>query len=76
MDLYRSRLVSGKYTEAENLGDAINTEFDEFEAFIDPNEEFLIFMAGGRPDGLSGFDLFISITTKEMDEGTESGQTD
>ena len=60
MDLYRSRLVNGAYTEAENLGDAVNTEFDEYEAFIDPNEEFLIFMAAGRPDGLGGFDLFIS----------------
>lgn len=60
MDLYRSRLVNGKYTEAENLGDAINTEFDEYEAFIDPDEAFLIFMASGRPDGLGGFDLFIS----------------
>lgn len=59
VDLYRSRLVSGKYTETENLGEAINTEFDEFEPFIAPDESFLIFMAGGRPDGLGEWDLFI-----------------
>lgn len=75
MDLYRSRLVNGRYTEAENLGDEINTEFDEFEPFIAPNEEFLIFMAGGRRDGLGGFDLFISYNrygkwTKAQNLGT------
>jgi len=30
-DIYRSRYVNGKYAEAENLGDAINTQFNEFE---------------------------------------------
>lgn len=60
IDLYRSQFVNGKYQEPENLGDAINTTFDEFEPFISPDESFLIFMAGGRPDGLGGFDLFIS----------------
>ena len=60
MDLYPSRLVNGKYQEPENLGDAINTTFDEYEPFIAPDESFLIFMAGGRPDGLGGFDLYIS----------------
>jgi hypothetical protein len=60
VDLYRSRLVNGKYAEPENLGDAVNTEFDEFEPFIAPDESYMIFMAGGRPDGLGGFDLFVS----------------
>lgn len=59
-DIYRSRLVNGKYIEAENLGDAINTQFNEFEPLIAPDESFLIFMAGGRPDGRGGFDLYIS----------------
>jgi Tol biopolymer transport system component len=59
-DIYRSRLVNDKYIEAENLGDAINTQFNEFEPFIAPDESFLIVMAGGRADGLGGFDLYIS----------------
>jgi len=59
-DIYRSRLVDGKYTEAENLGDAINTQFNEFEPLIAPDESFLIFMAGGRADARGGFDLYIS----------------
>ena len=59
-DVYRARLVDGKYTEAENLGDAINTQFNEFEPLIAPDESFLIFMAGGRTDARGGFDLYIS----------------
>ena len=59
-DIYRSRLVDGKYAEAENLGDVINTQFNEFEALISPDESFLILMGGGRPDSKGGFDLYIS----------------
>jgi Tol biopolymer transport system component len=59
-DIYRSRIVDGKYAEAENLGDPINTQFNEFEALIAPDESFLILMAGGRPEGAGGFDLYIS----------------
>lgn len=59
-DLYRARLVGGKYTEAENLGDQINTQFNEFEPLISGDESFLIFMGGGRTDGHGGFDLYLS----------------
>jgi len=59
-DIYRSRLVNGKYAEPENLGDTINTQFNEFEALVSPDESFLILMAGGRPESKGGFDLYIS----------------
>jgi len=58
-DIYRSRLVDGKYTTPENLGENINTQFDEYEPYIAPDQSYLIFMAG-RPDGLGGSDLYIS----------------
>ena len=58
-DIYRSRLVDGKYTDPENLGDAVNTQYDEFEPYISPDQKFLIFMAQ-RPDGHGGSDLYIS----------------
>lgn len=61
-DIYRCRLADGRYTEAENLGDRINTPFNEFEALIAPDESFLILMAGGHPDGRGGFDLYISFS--------------
>lgn len=59
-DIYRCRLVNGKYAEAENLGDAINTQFNEFEPYISPDEKFLIFMGGGRAEGRGATDLYIS----------------
>jgi WD40-like Beta Propeller Repeat len=59
-DLYRSRFVNGKFLEPENLGDAINTTFDEYEPFIAPDESYLIFMADARPEGLGGYDFYIS----------------
>lgn len=59
-DLYRSRFVNGKFQEPENLGDSINTTFDEYEPFIASDESYLIFMADSRPDGLGGYDLYVS----------------
>lgn len=58
-DIYRSRLVDGKYQAPENLGENINTQFDEFEPYISPDQSYLIFMAA-RPDGLGGSDLYLS----------------
>lgn len=58
-DIYRSRLVKGKYTEPENLGDGVNTAFDEFEPYVAPDQSYLIFMAA-RPDGRGGSDLYLS----------------
>ena len=58
-DIYRCRLVGGKYAEAENLGDAVNTRFNEFEPLVAPDESFLIFMAA-RPGGVGQSDLWVS----------------
>lgn len=58
-DIYRSRSEDGVYQKPENLGEAINTEGSEFEPFISPDENFLIFMAA-RPDHLDHADLYIS----------------
>jgi Tol biopolymer transport system component len=59
-DLYRARPLGDGFAEPENLGDAFNTEHDEFEPFVAPDQSYLIFMAGGRADGLGGYDLYIS----------------
>lgn len=58
-DLYRSRLVKGKYTQAENLGDIINTAENEADPYIAPDESYIIYSAdhkGGAGEG----DLLIS----------------
>jgi Tol biopolymer transport system component len=58
-DVYRSRLVNGKYAEPENLGAAINSKSGEWHAYIAPDERFLVFVSD-RPGGAGRDDLYIS----------------
>lgn len=58
-DLWRARLVDGKYTQPENLGDAINSPGDEYEPLISPDGTILIFMAA-RKGGQGSGDLWVS----------------
>jgi Tol biopolymer transport system component len=59
-DVYRSRFVDGKYSEPENLGDAINGKTTEVDNYIAPDQSFLVFASYGRPDSLGSGDLYIS----------------
>jgi Tol biopolymer transport system component len=59
-DLFRSLYINGSYTEPENLGDAINTEYDETDVFVAPDESYIIFTSSNRPDGFGSGDHYIS----------------
>ncbi|WP_240356536.1 MULTISPECIES: hypothetical protein [Myxococcus] len=59
-DLWVSRWVDGAYQPPENLGAAINTTAHELEPWIAPDESCLLFSALRRPEGLGGYDLFLS----------------
>lgn len=59
-DIYRSKLVDGVYSEPENLGDSINTKFFEIEAYVPPDESYIIFCSYNRPDGLGNSDMYVS----------------
>ena len=59
-DLYRSKLIDGRYEEPENLGPTVNSEFFDGDPFIAPDQSYLIFASYGRPDGLGDGDLYIS----------------
>lgn len=52
-DLYRSRLIDGKYREPENLGEAINSPLDELDPFVAPDESYILFACTGRDDALA-----------------------
>lgn len=58
-DIYRARLVDGRFQAPENLGTPINTEAAEYDPFITPDESTLIF-ASTRPGGLGNSDLWLS----------------
>jgi Tol biopolymer transport system component len=59
-DIYRSRLVQGKYDAPENLGDAVNSAGPETQGFVSPDEEMLFFAAAGRPDSQGNLDLYVT----------------
>ncbi len=61
-DVYRSKLIDGKYGEPENLGDGVNTATTELDNYVSPDQKFLVFAAYGRADDLGGGngDLYIS----------------
>lgn len=59
-DIYKSQLKNGKYQKPTVLGEAINSPFFEFNAYVNPSENLIIFSSFGRKDGLGGGDLYIS----------------
>lgn len=59
-DLYVARRVGDAYAAPENLGDAINTPAHEFEAWIAPDERYVLFSALHRAGGAGAYDLFSS----------------
>jgi dipeptidyl aminopeptidase/acylaminoacyl peptidase len=59
LDIYRSRLVEGKYTEPENLGEAINSTNPDSNPCIDARGERLFF-ASNRTGGAGAWDIYVS----------------
>lgn len=61
LDVWRSRLVDGKYAEPENLGRAINRkEWFNIEAWVSEDESTLLVGAFGHTDGPGDSDIFVS----------------
>jgi Tol biopolymer transport system component len=52
------------YSKPESLPEDVNTKYDEFNAFIDPDEQFIMFSCYGRADDLGHGDLYISHKNK------------
>lgn len=61
-DIYVSRWEVGTFQPPIPLDSSINTEAFEFNAWISPAEDLLIFSSFGRSDGLGGGDLYLSRT--------------
>lgn len=59
-DIYISKYVDGSYSAPVVLDSTINTENFEFNAYITPDENTLIFSSFGRKDGYGGGDLYFS----------------
>jgi len=64
-DIYLAKWLDGTYQDPIALDSNVNSSFYEFNAFISPEEDLLIFSSYGRPDGLGGGDLYYSIKSED-----------
>ncbi|WP_046757282.1 TolB family protein [Kordia jejudonensis] len=58
-DIYKSELKDGNYQTSTSL-DVVNTKTYEYNAYVSPDESFLIFGSYGRKGSLGRGDLYIS----------------
>lgn len=59
-DIVYCKWNTNSYEEAVSLPDAINTTGDEFNAFVDPDEQYIIYTGYKRKDAFGTGDLYIS----------------
>ena len=64
-DIYCSLLKNGQYQKPYALSTAINSAGYEFNAFIAPDESYLLFTCYKRQDGIGSGDLYISFKQKD-----------
>ncbi|MBK9534910.1 MAG: PD40 domain-containing protein [Flavobacteriales bacterium] len=66
-DIYRAvRLPDGLWSKSQNLGNVVNTPYDEDGVFIHPNGRTMYFSSVGH-NSMGGFDVF---TTEQQEDGT------
>lgn len=65
-DIFFSRFKKGKYGAVQNPGPGINTDADECDAFVDPDERYMLLAVKDHPGCLGNdFDIFISFKKKD-----------
>lgn len=58
--IYRARLgEDGRYGDPERLGQQVNSTPNQFNAFIAPDESYIIVCTGGREDTVGGTDYYV-----------------
>ncbi|PRY83785.1 hypothetical protein [Mongoliibacter ruber] len=68
-DIYRSQLLEGHFQKPVKLENEINTKYYEADAFVGPDESYIIF-SSIRPDGFGQGDLYISFKDENGDWST------
>jgi Tol biopolymer transport system component len=59
-DIYVARFRDGRYQQAECLGRAVNSDKNDWDAYIAPGESYIIFSSQNRDDTIGKQDLYIS----------------
>lgn len=65
-DIYVAKFINGKYQLAESLPEYINTDLLESDAYISPDESYMIFVRMYAEDGLGVSDLYISFNKNDV----------
>ncbi|HEX3080286.1 MAG TPA: hypothetical protein VHQ04_07470 [Puia sp.] len=60
-DIFISELKNGKYSQPQPLPESVNSKGDDFNAFIDPDEKYIIFSSFKRKDDLGRGDLYFAL---------------
>jgi Tol biopolymer transport system component len=63
--IYRARWVDGAYAEPERLGPEVNSTTSQFNAFISPDEDYLILCTADRDDTVGGTDYYVVFRSEE-----------
>jgi len=58
--IYRSRLVDGRYAEPERLPVEVNSGETHFNAFVAPDESYIVLGVQGREDGIGPADYYVA----------------
>lgn len=60
-DIYVALWKDNQYQKPVPLDTMVNSKFYEFNAFVDPDEKYILFTSYGRKDDMGGGDLYISV---------------
>ncbi len=63
--IFRSRMLDGKLSEPEKLPAQVNSTNNQYNAFIAPDENYMISCVAGREDCLGGDDYYISFRSAD-----------
>jgi len=76
-DSYRAAYKNGDFKTPVNLGPGINSEFNEGDIYVSPDESYIIHVSAGRDDSLGGADLYISFKDEndKWSQGVNMGPT-
>jgi len=59
-DIYVSEFKNNQYQKPIALDTLVNSKFYEFNAFVDPDEQYILFTSYGRKDDSGGGDLYMA----------------
>jgi hypothetical protein len=63
--IYRARPDGDGFAEPERLGPEVNHGRNRFNAYVDPDERYLIVPSMGREDGLGGVDYYVVFRSED-----------